>query len=173
MDFSTHGQNHLCFVRFVWSSTESGASSRILISTPAQCTCQIQCTLNPVHCNNVQVLTKVGVTHRVEQAQLQREHHAVGHLDVAVVLLHVLEPLEVQRQDERQLLDAHALLRLLVAAARVALELVVVAERLRVAEALQAVSDAGVLVHVHLECMNDLNQHHFNVLTLFSTLNNR
>lgn len=75
----------------------------------------------------------------------------MGHFDVPVVLFHVLEALKVQRQDERQLLHPHPLLRLLVAAAVVALELVVIAQSLRVTEALQTMSDARVLTDVHLE----------------------
>lgn len=73
------------------------------------------------------------------------------HLNMAIVLLHVLEALQVQRQDHGQLLHAHPLLGLLVAAAVVALELVIAAQRLRVAEAAQAVRDGRVLVHVHLQ----------------------
>lgn len=57
----------------------------------------------------------------------------------------------MQRQDHGQLLHPHPLLRFLVAAAVVALELVLAAQRLRVAEAPQAVRDAGVEVHVHLQ----------------------
>ena len=63
-----------------------------------------------VHHNSHQVVHAVqvdGVSGRVEEAQLQRENDAVGQLGVAVQLVHVLEPLEVQRQDHGQLLHPH------------------------------------------------------------------
>lgn len=72
-------------------------------------------------------------------------------LDVPVVLLHVLEALELQREDHRQLLHAHPLLRLLVAAAVITLKFIITTEGFRVAEAPQAVRDGRVLVHVHLQ----------------------
>lgn len=57
----------------------------------------------------------------------------------------------MQSQDHGQLLNPHPLLRLLVTAAVVALELVLAAQSLCVAEAAQAVRDAGVEVHVNLQ----------------------
>lgn len=56
----------------------------------------------------------------------------------------------MKRQYQGQFLDPHSLLRLLVATAVVAFELVVATEGLCVAEAFQAVGDAGVLAYVHL-----------------------
>lgn len=55
----------------------------------------------------VQPLRVGGVSGRVEEAELQGEDDAIGQLGVALQLLHVLEALQVQRQDHRQLLDAH------------------------------------------------------------------
>ena len=63
-----------------------------------------------VHHNSHQVVHAVqvdGVSGRVEEAQLQRENDAVGQLGVAVQLLHVLKPLQVQRQDHGQPLHTH------------------------------------------------------------------
>ena len=54
-----------------------------------------------------------GVVRGVEEAELQREDHSVGDLDVSVVLLHVLESLEVEGQDGGELLDSHPLVSLL------------------------------------------------------------
>lgn len=68
-----------------------------------------------------------------------------------IVLLHVFEPFEVQRQNDGQLLDAHALLCLLVARTVVTFELVIRAERFSVTEALQTMGDACVLVYIHLQ----------------------
>lgn len=72
-------------------------------------------------------------------------------LDVPVVLLHVLEPLEMEREYHRQLLHPHPLLRLLVTTTVIALELILTTQCLCVAEAAQAVRDARVLLHVHLQ----------------------
>lgn len=55
----------------------------------------------------VQPLRVGGVSRGVEEAELQGEDDAIGQLGVALQLLHVLEALQVQRQDHRQLLDAH------------------------------------------------------------------
>ena len=63
-----------------------------------------------VHHHGHQVVHAVqvdGVSGRVEEAQLQREDDAVGQLGVALQLLHVLEPLQVQRQDHGQPLHTH------------------------------------------------------------------
>lgn len=90
-------------------------------------------------------------TYRVKQSQLERKNDAMRYLDVAIVLFHVFETLQMQRQNHGQLLDAHPFLGLLVAAAVVALELVVAAQRLCVAEASQTVCDARVLVNVYLQ----------------------
>lgn len=87
----------------------------------------------------------------VKEPQFQWKHNAMRDLDVPIKLLHVLEALEMQGQDHGQLLYTHPLLRLLITAAIVALELVVRAQGLRVAEAPQAVRNRGVLVNVHLE----------------------
>lgn len=72
------------------------------------------------------------------------------HFNVPIVLFHVLEPLQMQRKYERQFFDSHALLGFLVAATVVALELVVIAEGLCVAEALEAMCNTSVLAYVHL-----------------------
>lgn len=71
--------------------------------------------------------------------------------DLNVAIVHVLEAFQVQRQDNWQLLHAHPLLSLLIAATVVALEFIITAQRLRVAEASQTVRNRRVLVHVHLE----------------------
>ena len=55
--------------------------------------------------------------HRIEQLEFPGEDHSVAQLGESVVLLHVLEPLEVQSQDLRQLLDPQPLGGLLLAAA--------------------------------------------------------
>lgn len=70
---------------------------------------------------------KLFKTHRVKQPELQRKYDSMRHLDVPVVLFHVLESLEVEREYERQFLNPHTLLRLLVAATVVALKLIIVA----------------------------------------------
>ena len=54
-----------------------------------------------------------GVVGRVEQTELQWKHDPMGDLDVSVVLLHVLESLQVQRQDGGQFLHPHPLMSLL------------------------------------------------------------
>ena len=66
----------------------------------------------------------------------------------ALQLLDVLEPLQVQREHVGQLLDAHALLRLLQRAARVAKELVVAAEGLVRREVAHARRDGRVLLNL-------------------------
>lgn len=71
--------------------------------------------------------------------------------DVAIILFHILESLQMQRQYHWQLFDAHPLLRLLVTAAIVALELVVAAQRFGIAEAAQTVRYARILIHIHLQ----------------------
>lgn len=101
-------------------------------------------TINPIE-------QKKCIPYRIEQAQLQRKDHPMRHLNMPIILLHILEALQVQCQYHWQLLHAHPLLGLLVAAAVVALELVVAAQRLRVAEAAQAMRDAGVLIDIHLQ----------------------
>lgn len=78
------------------------------------------------------------------------------HFDMPIILLHVFKSLQVQRQDEWQLLDSHALLSFLVAATVVAFELVIATESLCVAECLETVSYARVLTYIHLKNMNDL-----------------
>jgi len=63
-----------------------------------------------VHHDGHQVVHAVGVggvPRGVEEPQLQGEHHAVRQLGVAVQLVHVLEALQVQRQDHGQLLHPH------------------------------------------------------------------
>lgn len=88
---------------------------------------------------------------RIKQPQLEREHDTVGNFDVPVVLLHVLEPFQVQGQYHGQLLNAHPFLCLLIAATVITFEFVITTQRFGVAEATQAVRYAGVLVHVHLQ----------------------
>lgn len=73
------------------------------------------------------------------------------HFNVTIVLLHIFEAFQVQRQNHWKLLDSHSFLRLLIATAIVALELVIAAQRLRIAEASQTMCDAGVLIDVHLK----------------------
>lgn len=72
-------------------------------------------------------------------------------LDVAIVLFHILEALELQREDHRQLLDPHPLLSLLVRAAVITLKFIITTEGFGVAEASEAMSDRRVLINVHLE----------------------
>mmetsp|Transcript_12665 Transcript_12665/g.33049 ORF Transcript_12665/g.33049 Transcript_12665/m.33049 type:complete len:249 (+) Transcript_12665:216-962(+) len=74
---------------------------------------------------------------RARHAQLVREDHTVRQLLVLSELLDVLEALQVERQHRRELLDTHALLRLLQRAARVAVVLVTVAQRLGAREGAQ------------------------------------
>ena len=50
----------------------------------------------------------LGVVDGIKQSQLERERHAICELDVLAQILLVLEPLQVQREDIRQLLDFHA-----------------------------------------------------------------
>lgn len=68
-----------------------------------------------------------------------------------IVLLHVLEPLEVQCEDHGQLLHAHPLLRLLVTTTVIALKFVLTTQCLCITEAAQTVRYARVLLHVHLQ----------------------
>jgi len=77
----------------------------------------------------------------VEQAQLEGERDAVGELDVFLEFLLVLEPLEVEREDVRTVLDLHALFGFLEPAARVAEEFVSLAEHLARAELAEARRD--------------------------------
>ena len=54
--------------------------------------------------------------HRVEELEFPGEYHSVGELGVALTVLHVLEPLEVEGQDLGELLDPESLGGLLLAA---------------------------------------------------------
>jgi len=87
----------------------------------------------------VQTLRVVRVLRRDEQPQLQREDDAVRQLLVPVIVLDVLEPLQVQSQDLGLLLDAHALLCFLLAAARLAEVLLRPGEGLHAGEAPETV----------------------------------
>lgn len=108
-------------------------------------------TVNDHSSEIVQSIRIDSVIRCIEQTQLKRKDNAMRHLDVAIELFHILETLQMQCQYHGQLLDAHTLLRLLIAAAIVALELVVRAECFRVAEAAQAVRDRCVLIHIDLQ----------------------
>ena len=68
----------------------------------------------------VQAFWVVSMFRRDEETQLQRKHDPVRQLLVSVVVFHVLEALQVQSQHFGLLFNAHALLRLLLAAARLA-----------------------------------------------------
>mmetsp|Transcript_14579 Transcript_14579/g.29158 ORF Transcript_14579/g.29158 Transcript_14579/m.29158 type:complete len:265 (+) Transcript_14579:122-916(+) len=82
---------------------------------------------------------------RVVQLQLCRKHHAVGKLLEASDVLQILEPLQVEGEDVGGALDADALVSLLERAAVVAVELVVLVQRLDPAEVTEAGGDGGVL----------------------------
>lgn len=72
--------------------------------------CAITYTPPTMHHNGHQVVQPLGiggVPGGVEEAELQGEDDAVGQLGVALQLLHVLEALQVQSQDHRQLLHTH------------------------------------------------------------------
>lgn len=86
-----------------------------------------------------------GIIRSIEKPEFERKDDPVRNLDVTVVLLHVLEPLQVKRQDGRKPLHAHPFMRFLVRAAGVAFKLVVAAEGLRVAEVPETTGDGGVL----------------------------
>lgn len=73
------------------------------------------------------------------------------HFYVPVILLHVLEPLQVQCEYHRQFLNPHPLLRLLVTTTVITLELIFTTQCLCVAEAAQTVRNARVLFDVHLQ----------------------
>lgn len=75
----------------------------------------------------------------------------MGYFDVTIVLLHVLESLQLQSQNHRQLLHPHPLLSFLITAAVIAFKLVITAERLCVAEASQAMRYRGVLINIDLQ----------------------
>lgn len=71
-----------------------------------------------VHHHGHQVVHAIGVggvARGVEESQLQGEDHAVGQLGVAVQLVHVLKPLQVQSQNHGQLLHPHPFLCFLLA----------------------------------------------------------
>lgn len=70
---------------------------------------------------------------------------------MAIILLHVLEALQLQRKNHRQLFDSHPLLRLLVRAAVITLKFIITTEGFSVAEASQAMRNRRVLINVDLE----------------------
>lgn len=73
------------------------------------------------------------------------------HLDVPVVLLHILEPFQVQRKYRGQFFDSHPLLGLLVTSTVITLELIFTTQCLCITETAQAMRDARVLLDVHLQ----------------------
>mmetsp|Transcript_28856 Transcript_28856/g.73620 ORF Transcript_28856/g.73620 Transcript_28856/m.73620 type:complete len:238 (-) Transcript_28856:372-1085(-) len=99
----------------------------------------------------VQRVRPARVRRGVAQLQLQGEHDAVHELAHPALGLDVLEALEVQDEAGGQLLDEHALLRLLQAAAVVAEKLVVAVQRLHRAEVAQAAGEAAVLVNLQAQ----------------------
>jgi hypothetical protein len=70
---------------------------------------------------------------------------------MAIVLLHVLESLQLERKDHWELLHPHPLLRLLIATAIITLKLIITTEGFGIAEASEAMSDGRVLVDVDLQ----------------------
>jgi len=90
-----------------------------------------------------------GIIDGVEQAQLKGKGDTVGELDVLLQFLLVLEPLEVEREDVRTVLDLHALFGFLETAARVAEKFVPLAEHLTRAELSEARGDGRVLLNVN------------------------
>lgn len=104
----------------------------------------------------VQPVRVLGLVARVGQPELKREDDAVIQLDVAAEILLIFEALEVQREHVGQRLDLEALLGLLQAAARVAVELVALAERLGRRELAKAGRDGRVLLNVDREVKEGL-----------------
>mmetsp|Transcript_1105 Transcript_1105/g.2405 ORF Transcript_1105/g.2405 Transcript_1105/m.2405 type:complete len:213 (+) Transcript_1105:947-1585(+) len=97
-----------------------------------------------------------GIRCCVAELQFKREDNPVHQLAHPALCLNVLEALKVQDEACRRLLDEHALLRLLQAAAVVAEELVILVQHLHGAEVAQAACEGAVLVdlqakvHEHL-----------------------
>ncbi len=74
--------------------------------------------------------THTAKPHSIKELEFPREDNAVGELVVAMALLHVLEPLEVQCKDLRQLLHPQSLGGLLLATAFLAIVLAISTQRL-------------------------------------------
>ncbi len=104
-----------------------------------------------VHDDGVQLIDAVGVlrvVRGVEHAQIVGIHDPVEELLQATVVLRVLETLQMQSENLGQLLDLHALLGFLQAAAVVAMKLVALAQHLLGGELLQARRDRRVLLEI-------------------------
>ncbi len=69
--------------------------------------CTLPATVNNHSHEIIHAIQVNCICRRVEQTELQRENHSIGELGVAMQLLHVLEPLQVQRQDHGKLLHTH------------------------------------------------------------------
>lgn len=134
-------------VTTVWPTTTMNYN-RYQIVQPIRIYCIVR--LKTKKCITISFPANCYFTYSIKEPQLERKHNSMRHLDVSVVLLHVLEALEMQRQYHGQLLHSHPLLRLLVTTTIITFELVVTAKRLRVAEAPKAMRYTSVLVNVHL-----------------------
>mmetsp|Transcript_60703 Transcript_60703/g.131539 ORF Transcript_60703/g.131539 Transcript_60703/m.131539 type:complete len:283 (+) Transcript_60703:302-1150(+) len=83
--------------------------------------------------------------------QLQREDYAIGKSAATAQALYVLESLQVQGQDTRELIDPQSLLCLLQAAASAAEELIPSAKQLSRFKSPETSSNRGVPLNVHTE----------------------
>lgn len=90
-------------------------------------------------------------SYRIEEPQLQWKNDTMRHLNVPIILFHVLESLQMQSEYHRQLFDAHSLLSLLIGAAIITFKLIITTQRFGVAEAFQAMRYRCVLINVHLQ----------------------
>lgn len=90
-------------------------------------------------------------SHRIEEPQLQWKNDPMRHLNVPIILFHVLKSLQMQSEYHRQLFDAHSLLSLLIGAAIITFKLIITTQRFGVAEAFQAMRYRCVLINVHLQ----------------------
>ena len=99
----------------------------------------------------IQPIRVDGIVDGVEKAQLKGERDAVGELDVFLEVFLVLEPLEVEREDNWAVFDLHALFGLLEPAACVAEKFVPLAKHLACAKLSEARGDRRVLLNVDRE----------------------
>lgn len=97
---------HLHYQAVLWNST--GVRNSFKIPRGGRECAEVPATVNHHGHQVVHPVGVGGIPRGVEEPQLQGEHHPVAQLGVAVQLVHVLEPLQVQSQDHGQLLHPHS-----------------------------------------------------------------
>ena len=99
----------------------------------------------------VQPIRVVRIIDSIEQPEFHRERNPVGKLDVLLELFLIFEPLEVQCQDVRKLLDLHPLFGFLKITTPVTEELVLLTQHFTGAKLAEASCHGRVLLDVDRE----------------------